>query len=87
MFLKNHAKCIGMGWGIREVTASINLIKKKGFFLIKKIGISLTAAKPPAERSEANKVAIYLYMFSTSLMGRVGRLGRTGRTEYQKLYM
>ena len=22
--LKNHAKCIGMGWGIREVTASIN---------------------------------------------------------------
>ena len=24
VFLKNHAKCIGMGWGIREVTASIN---------------------------------------------------------------
>ena len=24
LFLKNHAKCIGMGWGIREVTASIN---------------------------------------------------------------
>ena len=23
------------------------------------------AAKPPAERSEANKVSIYLYMFST----------------------
>ena len=31
------------------------LIKEIGIPFIKKIGISLTAAKPPAERSEANK--------------------------------
>ena len=28
------------------------------------VKVQLTAAKPPAERSEANKVSFYLYMFS-----------------------
>jgi len=34
------------------------------FLVNSAVKVQLTAAKPPAERSEANKVSIYLYMFS-----------------------
>ena len=43
-----------------------NLFDKKKIPFKKKIGISLTAAKPPAERSEANK-------FGRRLAGRAKR--------------